>query len=185
MAPDRNLSTWYMSGCHRWISDHLVGYMLIGHAWIKYVVFFHRKQVFEIFREGSRAIPKTPRKYETTRRVGFFIFSLFLMCSHHIPTMFPKLPHSFLRHLASHFSSHTVRPSLNQHIYIYIDCKGVRDVLDDRGHLEAWQSMYLFWRGKYGVGETYHVPLLHAGKVLLEGPHSGLSPIQNSNRNTS
>jgi hypothetical protein len=37
--------------------------------------------------------------------------------------MFPKLPHSLLRHLASHFSSHIFHPSLNQHIYTYIDCK--------------------------------------------------------------
>jgi hypothetical protein len=52
-------------------------------------------------------------------RVGFFNFSFFLMCSHHFPNMFPKLTISFLRHLASHFSSNIVLPSLNFHLYIY------------------------------------------------------------------
>ncbi len=92
----------------------------MGHVWTKYVVFLHRKQVFEIFTEGSSAIPEGPRKCETTGRMGFFIFSLFLMCSHHIPHTFPKLPISFLRHLASHISSHIVWPSLNQHMCIYM-----------------------------------------------------------------
>jgi hypothetical protein len=84
--------------------------------------------------------------------------------------MLPKLPISFLRQLASHFSSHIVRTSLNQLIYIYIlDCKGVRGEWDDEGHMKAWQSMYLFWGGKYGVRQTYHVPLLHAGEGLVAG----------------
>jgi hypothetical protein len=75
-------------------------------------------------------------------RVGFFIFSFFLMCS--------QAPNFFLKTLASHFSSHIVQPSLNQHLYI--DCKGVRGVWDDRGQREAWQSMFLFWGGKYILG---------------------------------
>jgi hypothetical protein len=114
-------------------------------------------------------------------RVGFFIFSFFLMCS--------QAPNFFLKTLASHFSSHIVQPSLNQHLYI--DCKGVRGVWDDRGQREAWQSMFLFWGGKYiQVSMLWSSPCVkHIGdgaiKWLLQGQKNcGCTfPLMNRNKN--
>ncbi len=100
-------------------------------------------------------------------RVGFFIFSFFLMCS--------QAPNFFLKTCSiSFFIPYCSAIAQPTSIYRERDCKGVRGVWDDGGQREAWQSMFWFW-GKYiQVSMLWSSPCFkHIGNGPIKCPPSG------------